>query len=249
MANDFSDAADRLKAEVAANGGFLTLEKRELRERFDIGKLGEVVTERLISCLEKRGLKANPRPNADCTLIRVYDLGTHIGSIARAVIEPDGYPETPLREATRLHRRAEHARKRESERVPWLTGFGIFLQFLSGRNPDDWERVDDDLTPQDVLVSLADSLQLPGRWAGDHQFRAIASNVSLLHPRFNCIQRLPEPLASTFDQARKSQAKYYDTLLREAALYLLEGDQIPSGDVDMGNHGLRFRREIQGELR
>ena len=54
MTIDWNEAAVGLKRDVDEHGGFLTMQKDSLRERFDIGRLAERITQDLLSTLEQR---------------------------------------------------------------------------------------------------------------------------------------------------------------------------------------------------
>src|SRR6516225_10773118 len=99
MAIDWSDAADDLKREVCEHGGFLTISKDALRERFGIGSLKVNNSEELDNTLQEHGMIAIPHPYHAGSSLRVYDLESAIGKLALAVSNPEEVPETALVDA------------------------------------------------------------------------------------------------------------------------------------------------------
>src|SRR5208283_2245162 len=113
---DWNKAAEALKHDVVEHGGFLTVQKDSLRERFDIGRLAERITQDLLSTLEQHGMIIFPHPYyMQGTSLRVYDVETDIGKIALAVGYPQDVPETALVDTVNLHRRVKDGKDRRSD--------------------------------------------------------------------------------------------------------------------------------------
>ena len=106
MTIDWDEAAVGLKSDVDEHGGFLTMQKDTLRERFDIGRLTEGISQDLVNTLEEHGMIILPHPyNVGGPSYRVYDVESEIGKIARAVGYPQDVPETALVDAVNLYER------------------------------------------------------------------------------------------------------------------------------------------------
>ena len=87
MTIDWNEAAVGLKRDVDKHGGFLTMQKDALRERFDIGRLAEKNTQDLLDTLDEHGMIVMPHPyDVQGTSLRVYDVESEIGKIALAVV-------------------------------------------------------------------------------------------------------------------------------------------------------------------
>src|SRR5947209_15941303 len=93
MTIDWNEAAVSLKRDVGEHGGFLTMQRDTLRERFGIGRLREGTARDLVTMLSKHGIIVFPNPQVQGTLLRIYDVETDIGKIARAVVDPQGWTE------------------------------------------------------------------------------------------------------------------------------------------------------------
>ena len=162
MTIDWNQAADRLMGEVREHGGFLTMQRDDFRERFGIGKLAKNNSEDLLATLEEHGMIVLPHPyHVQGTSLRVYDVESEIGKIALAVADPQDVPETALIDAVTLHKRAMAGESRRSVCVPWLSALDVFLQHVIGRPPEEWEDLEDDREPYQLVEAIAASLELP----------------------------------------------------------------------------------------
>ena len=249
MTIDWNEAAAGLKREVDGHGGFLTLQKDSLRERFGISRLKERVTQYLLRTLEQHGIIVFPHPyDMQGTSLRVYDVESNIGKIARAVIEPQGVPETALVDTVNLHKRAEEGKRRRSVCVPWLSALHVFLQLVIERPPEGWEDLEDGREPYQLVVALAVSLELPADIIHAPVTTRIAGAVCACHPRGPRWENAPPVLSAVLAEALRKQKDIFDGVLREAAKHLLGGAEIPSRNVDLGRLGLRYCLEAQGDI-
>jgi hypothetical protein len=242
MTIDWNQAAVALKREVREHGGFLTMRKDTLRERFDIGRLTEGITQELLDTLDKNGLIVFPNPYEQWTF-RIYDLQGEIGKIAQAVANPQDVPETALVDAANLFERASAGKHRRSVCVPWLSALDVFLQLVIGRPPEDWEDLDDGRAPYQLVEAIAASLELPGDIAHAAETTRMAAAVHATRPRVPRWEGAPPALAAILMEAARKQKYIFDGMLRDAAKHLLGGAEIPSRDVELGRLGLRYRRE------
>ena len=62
MTIDWNEAAVGLKRDVGEHGGFLTMQRDALRERFGIGRLTERITQDLLDTLDEHGMIVFPHP-------------------------------------------------------------------------------------------------------------------------------------------------------------------------------------------
>ena len=249
MTIDWNEAAVRLKRDVREHGGFLTMQKDTLRERFGIGRLAERITQDLLNTLHEHGMIVFPHPyDMQGTSLRVYDVESEIGKIARAVVDPQDVPETALVDAVNLHERATAGKRRRSVCVPWLSALDVFLQLVIGRPPEGWEDLDDDREPYQLVEALAASLELPADIVHATETVRMAGAVCACRPRVPRWESAPPALAAILAEAARKQKYIFDGMLREAAKHLLGGAEIPSRDVDLGRLGLRYRREAQGDI-
>lgn len=245
MTINWNKAAERLKRDVNEHGGFLTIQKDALKKRFDIGALGVNNSEELRRTLEEHDMIVIPHPHKAGTSLRVYDVETDIGKIARAVAYPQDVPETALVDAVNLHERAIAGKKKRSVVVPWLLALDVFLQLVIGRPPEDWEDLDDGRELYQLVDALAASLELP---AADAQTVRLAGAVCACRPHGPRWEGAPAGLSAALTEAVRKQKDIFDGVLREAAKHLFGSTVIPSCDVDLGRLGLRYRREAQGDI-
>jgi len=249
MTTDWNEAAVALKRDVEGHGGFLTLQRDTLRERFGIGRLAEKNTEELVDTLRNHGMIVFPHPyHVQGTSLRVYDAESEIGKIARAVIEPQSVPERALVDAVNLHERATAGKRRRSVSVRWLSALDVFLQLVIGRPPEGWEDLEDVREPYQLVEALAASLELPAKIVHATETIRLAGAVCACRPRGLRWEGAPAKLSATLDEATRKQKDIFDRVIREAAEHLLGGAEIPSSEVDLGGLGLRYRRETQGEI-
>src|SRR5260370_40046249 len=97
MTVDWNQAALGLKCDVGEHGGFLTIQKDSLRDRFGIGRLTKVTAQDLLTRLREHGMILFPDPyDMQGTSLRIYDVKSEIGTIAMAVAYPQGVPGTAL---------------------------------------------------------------------------------------------------------------------------------------------------------
>ncbi len=249
MTIDKNEAAVRLKRDVDEHGGFLTLQRDNLRERFGIGGLGKIKTEELVDTLRKYRMKVIPHPyNMQGTSLRVYDVESEIGMIALAVVEPQTVSERALVDAAYLHERASAGKRRRSVFVPWLSALDVFLQLVIGRSPEGWEDLEDGREPYQLVEALAKSLELTADTVHATETIRLAGAVCACRPRWRLWEGVPPTLVATLSEAARKQKDIFDMVLLEAAEHLVGGAGIPSCEVDLGRLGLRYRRESQGEI-
>jgi hypothetical protein len=247
MTIDWDEAAVALKRDVEKHGGFLTLQKEALRERFGIGRLAEKITEELVDTLDSHGMLVFPHPyNREGSSLRVYDVQSEIGKIALAVLDPHSVPETALVDAWSMNERATAGKQRRSVCVPWLSALEVFLQLVIGRTPEGWEHLDDSREPYQLVEALAASLKLPAEIVHATETIRLAGAVCACRPRGRRWESAPAKLGATLDEAAWKQKDIFDRVVRAAAEHMLGGAEIPSSDVDLGGLGLRYRRETQG---
>jgi hypothetical protein len=249
MTIDWNEAARALKRDVNEHGGFLTLQKETLRERFGIGRLAEKITEELVDTLGNHELFVFPHPyDAQGTSLRVYDAESEIGKIALAVVDPQGVSERALVDVMALHERASAGKRRRSVCVPWLLALDVFFQLVTGKPPEGWEDLDDGREPYQLVEALAARLKLPADIVREAATIRMAGAVCACRPRGYRWQSAPPALSATLAEAARKQKDIFGGVLREAAEQLLGGTEIPLFDVDLGSLGLRYRREAQGDI-
>src|ERR1700730_16198222 len=106
MTIDWNEAALGLKRDVREHGGFLTMQRDKLKERFGLGKLARINSEDLLDTLSQHGMPVCPPPYpVQGPSLRIYDVESAIGKIALAVDNPQDVPETALIDAVNLHKR------------------------------------------------------------------------------------------------------------------------------------------------
>jgi hypothetical protein len=244
---DWNDAAVSLKRDVRDHGGFLTMQRDTLRERFGIGRFAERITEELLDMLRRHGMMVFPHPyDLRGTALRVYDTDCEVGKIALAISDPQNVSERALVDARNLHERAEAGKKRRSVVVPWLSAFDVFLQLVIGKPPVSWEDLDDDREQHQLVAALAASLGLRADIADAKETARIAGAVWACSPRVPRWDDAPPALTALLAEAARKQKYIFDEMLRDAAKYMLGGAEIPSCDVDLGRLGLRYRHEANG---
>jgi hypothetical protein len=248
MTIDWNKAAVRLKRDVTEHGGFLTIKKDEIRERFDIGRLAEKNSEDLVDMLREHEMIVVPHPYDARTSLRIYDVESEIGKIAQAVFCPDAVPETALRDAVDRHEREEAGKDRRSDDVPWLSALDVFLQLVIGRPPEGWEDLEDDREPYDLRNDLAKSLGLRDDIADSKETVWIAGAVCACRPHAHAWEGAPPGLGVALAEAVRKQKEIFNGVLNEAAKHLLGGTETPSRNVELGRLGLRYRREAQGGI-
>jgi hypothetical protein len=248
MTIDWDEAAAALKRDVDRHGGFLTLQKEALRERFEIGRLAEKITEELVGALRNHGMLVYPHPyQVQGTSLRVYDADSEIGKIVRAVLEPHAVPETALVDALRVHERAAAGKQRKSVCVPWLSALDVFLQLVIGRPAEGWEDLDESRQPYQLVEALAACLKLPAKIVHATDTIRLAGAVCAYRPRGLQWESAQSTLGTALADAARKQEETFDGVLRAGAEHLLGGAEIPSCEVDLGGLRLRYRRETQGE--
>ncbi len=253
---DWNDAALNLRRDVCQHGGFLTIQRDALRERFNIGRLTQGISNDLVDKLSEHRMVVIPHPysaqgntpSAQGNTLRVYDLDSEIGKIARAVAEPQTVSEKALLDTLELHTRANAGKDRRSDDVPWLTALDVFLQLFIGRPPEGWEDLDDQREPHQLVAALAEGLGLPAEIVNARATAAIAGAVCAYRPRRFRLEAASPDLNSALEEAGRRQQEIFDRLLREAAKHLLGRSEIPSHNVELGRLGLRYRREAQGGM-
>ena len=246
---NWNEVAAALKHEVSDHDGFLTIQRDTLRQRFGIGRLTQGISDNLMATLDQHDMFIIPHPYyADGNTLRVYDMESEIGKIAWAVVAPDRASERPLVDAVNLCNRANAGKDRRSDDVPWLTALDVFLQLVIGRPPEGWEDLHDDRHPFELVAGLAVSLGLSEEVAASRETAAIAGAVCACRPHRLRWDGSPPGLGSVLAEAAREQKQIFDRILREAALHLLSGRQIPSDNIELGRLGLRYRREAQGGI-
>jgi hypothetical protein len=249
MTIDWDEAAVGLKRDVSEHGGFLTMQRAALGERFGIDRLAIRNSEALVATLDDHGMIVLPHPyDPPGTLLRVYDVESEIGKIALAIANPQDVPETALVDVVSLHERATAGKRRQSVSVPWLLALDVFLQVVIGRPPEDWEELEDSREPYQLVAALAASLELPANIVHATETIRMAGAVCACRPRVRRWEGTPPALAAILVEAARKQKYIFDGMLRDAAKHLLGGAEIPSRDVDLGRLGLRYRSEAQGDI-
>ena len=76
--------------------------------------------------------------------------------------------------------------------------------------------------------------------------RRIAGAVCACRPHRLQWEGSPPSLGEALAEAAREQKEIFDRVLREAAMHLLGGTELPSRNVELGRLGLRYRREAQG---
>lgn len=237
------NAAVDLKRDVDDHGGFLTMQRDKLRERFGLGKLAKNNTEDLLAMLDEYGMIVLPHPYyVQGTALRIYDVESEIGKIALAVWNPQDVPETALVDAVNLHERAIAGKLRRSICVPWLSAFEVFLPLVLGIPPEGWEVLDDDRESYQLVADLAATLELRDD-IDDAETVRIAGAVWACRPRVRQWEGASQELAAILKEAARKQKYIFDGMIRDVAKHLLRGAEIPSREVDLGKLGLRYRRE------
>ncbi len=249
MTIEWNEAAVCLKRDVREHGGFLTMQRDTLRERFGIGRLAERNTQDLLDTLNEHGMIILPHPyDMDGASLRIYDVKSEIGKIALAVGNPQDAPERALVDVVKLYARANAGKDRRSDDVPWLLAFDVFLQLVIGRPPEGWEELDDDREPYKLVEALAASLELPADIGHATETIRMARAVWACRPRVPRWEGAPPALAAILAEATRKQKYIFDGMLRDVAKHLLGGAEIPLRDVEIGRLGLRYRREAQGDV-
>jgi hypothetical protein len=244
---DWDKAAAALKRDVVEHGGFLTIQKDSLRDRFEIGRLTERISGDLVYTLDQHGMIIVPHPYyKEWTSLRVYDVESEIGKIVLAVDNPQDVPERALIDVVELYRRANAGKDRRSDDVPWLSALDVFLQLVIGKPPEGWEDLDDDREPFELREALAASLGLPADIVHSKEIVRIAGAVCACRPHRYRLEGSPPGLGAALAEAGRKQKEGFDAVLLEAAKHLLEGAEIPSRPVEMGRLGLRYRHEAKG---
>jgi hypothetical protein len=225
-----------------------------LREAFGIGRLTEGQSEAVSEALGRVGVFAFPHPFASGPSLRLYDKKHPVASVAEAITQPDVVPETPLRRAAEAFARESAGRDLRSDDAPWLTVFDLFLQIVQGRDPDGWEEMRDDRHPSELAKELGIALGLERRVAELPSTIRLAAAVNSFRPRQrkwragdftapdeaeSALHAFADDLASVNRHLRDE----HDRLLRHAALLLVRAAEIPTGPVELGLLGLRYRRE------
>lgn len=249
MTIDWNEAAVGLKRDVGEHGGFLTMQRDTLRERFGIGKFAKNNTQDLVETLLEHEMIVFPHPYVvQEASLRIYDIESEIGKIALAVAYPQDVPETALIDIVKLHERATAGRSRRSVCIPWLSALDVFLQLIIGRLAEGWEDLEDDREPYQLVEALAASLGLPANILQAKETIRMAGAVWACRPRVPRWDGAPPALAPILAEAARKQKYIFDGMLRDAAKFLLGVAEIPSCEVDLGRLGLRYRREAQGDI-
>lgn len=251
----FDEAAVTVAARVRTTGrGFLTMRRDELREAFGIGKLTEGQATSVCEALGRQGVFVHPHPYGSGPTLRLYDQKHPVAALAEAVTRPDAIPETSLRRAAEVFARETAGRDLRSDDAPWLIVFDLFLQVVLGREPEGWEELRDDRHPSELARELAVALGFAQAVAEGPSTLRLAAAICAFRPRRRqwLAQDLtrPEdteaavlPLIDSLAAANRRLREEHDRLLRQAARLLLHADEIPDRPVELGLHGLRYRRE------
>jgi hypothetical protein len=246
---DWKEAAIGLNRDVSEHGGFLTMQRDTLRERFGIGRLTQRISQDLTTTLYEHGMIVFPHPYyMQGSSLRVYDVESEIGKIALAIADPQLATERALVDAVNLHTRANAGKDRRSVDVPWLSALDVFLQLVIGRPPEGWEDLEDGREPYQLVAALAASLDLPAEVADAHETVRIAGAVCACRPHGHRWEGAPPGLAVALAEAARKQKEIFEGVLQEAAKHLLGGAEIPSRNVELGRLGLRYRREAKGGI-
>jgi hypothetical protein len=254
MAMTFEEAARSIFSRLKASGrGFLSIRKDELREAFGIGRLTEQQSDLIVEALEAAQVYVYPHPYWSGSTVRLYDRKHPLGDLAISVAEPDRTTDAPLRRAAETFARERAGKDLRSEDVPWTEAFEIFLQLVTGREPDGWEDLKDQRHGSMLARELAGALGLEPSLADSSTVVKLAAAVCCLRPkatRWNAADLSTDPessyamdLVSALDARDRRVREELDRALRAAALVLLAGKEIPSTQVELGTLGLRRRRE------
>lgn len=77
---------DSLHKKVVEDGGVLTTDMRDLRERAKAGKLGRYVIENISNELKSRGLASSQLTNEQTDRVRIYKQGTLLAGLIEAAL-------------------------------------------------------------------------------------------------------------------------------------------------------------------
>jgi hypothetical protein len=225
------------------------MQRDKLKERFGLSKLAKNNSEDLLATLYQQGMIVLPHPyRVQGTTLRIYDVESEIGKIALAVDNPQDVPDTALKFAVELQKRAIDGKNRRSDDVQWLCAFDVFLQIVIRRPPEGWEILDDDCELHQLEAELAKILDLPDEIVHANETVRIAGSVCACRPRVSRWTGGPPAIAASLEEALTKQRDIFDGVLRAAANHLLRKADIPSRKVKLGLLGLRYRREIQGDI-
>lgn len=93
-------SVDDIKKAVAENGGVLTMTMEQLREAHDFGRLGPHVKKAIGDSLAKNALGCFPElGDYQHQVTRVYQLGSPVGNLISAVLNPTARNDEKLRDA------------------------------------------------------------------------------------------------------------------------------------------------------
>jgi hypothetical protein len=255
MTMTFDEAGEALAQRVRATGrGYLTMRREELREVFGIGRLTEGQSNAACEALGRQGLFVFPHPFESGPVLRLYDQKHLMAGVAEAVARPDAIPDTPLRRAAEIFARESAGRDLRSDDAPWLLVFDLFLQVVLGREPEGWEDLRDDRHPSELARELATALGFPPTLSAEPSTLRLAAAVCSFRPRRRqwLVSELLGvggheaailPLIDGLASANRRLRDEHERLLQQAARLLLGVDELPSRPVELGIHGLRFRRE------
>lgn len=253
--DDFGAIAARIAEQVRTGShGFITMKKEEIREAFGVGRMTQGLAEQVVQALWDHGMFAYPNPAECANSLRVYDQAHPIGQAAFAVVAPDATTEAPLRALARIHQRAKAGEELRSDDVPWLDGFDILLQLTVGRQPEGWEDLKDDRHGSMLAQELALSLGLSPALIEARWFINLAAAVNRGRPRDSTPQAgeltgsptavsKAEELAKLLARRESELRTTHRETLVAAARTVLQADDIPEKQIELGILGMRRRIE------
>lgn len=251
----FEDAAKQLAQHVRAGGhGFLTISKEQLRQRFEIGRLTDNLSEQIVEALDEVELTISPYPSAAGYNLRVYDLLHPLGAAALAVSSPDESTDAALLKLSDLVSRSHAAQALRSDDVPWLDALRLLLQLSLGREPDGWEDLRNDRHGSELARHIAAELGLDPSLPESPALVRLAALADCFRP----LERTPSAaellppgvselnahgLLEVFGATQRRMAEQHAQLLAAIGRTLLHGAELPARQIEVGLLGLRRRRE------
>jgi len=253
--NDYDATAARIALQIkAAEAGFLTMRRDELRAAFGMGRITQGLSDQVAQALADHEVFIYPRPADGGYTVRVYDRGHPLGKAAIAVVSPDETTDAPLRVLGSIHRRAVAGLELRSDDVPWLEAFDILLQLATGREPSGWEELRDDRHGAVLAQEVAQALGLEPGMVQDRWLINVATAVTHRRPRSRPLNAgelagspsslvAAEALAKLLEEREAELREAHERSLRAAAVLVLGRDDIPTHRVELGLLGLRRKIE------
>jgi hypothetical protein len=252
----FDDAASALAHRLRIEGsGFLTLSKTELKNGFQIGVLTPNHAARIAEALESVEVFVWPHPSDTGQSLRIYDLRHALGKAARAIACPDGVTDAPITGVSATIAREVAARDLRLADVPWLEAFGMLLELVLGREPDDWEDLKNDRHPVGLARELARALRIDVELLDHPVVLRLAGAASMFRPPDRLYRE--EELATddgfaahagdvmkAIQSSKEGVTEHRNALLHAMAKLVLRGGEPPKVQVEIGALGLRRRPKL-----